>query len=172
MLRNSASEPEISLPGRILAGLLPGKNRNRPSGRPKRANFGAFPVAVRPKYKADFRPGELLRNIGSGAMPPDVRGRRGGGRRCSACACPAAFRWLPRPRGPSSGRWRGGRCGGVRRYACLVVFIARGSGALLLSALVFVFVGPRRRRTLRCYIRLSVIVRRRRRRNKGYHQCT
>jgi hypothetical protein len=35
MLRNSASGPEICLPGRILAGLLPGKHRNRPSGRPK-----------------------------------------------------------------------------------------------------------------------------------------
>ena len=28
------SSREIGLPGRILAGLLPGKNRNRPSGRP------------------------------------------------------------------------------------------------------------------------------------------
>ena len=52
MLRSSASGLEISLPGRILAGLLPGKHRNRPSGRPKagwRADVGAFPVAVRPK---------------------------------------------------------------------------------------------------------------------------
>ena len=30
MLRNSASGPEIGLPGRILARLLPGKNRSRP----------------------------------------------------------------------------------------------------------------------------------------------
>ncbi len=52
MLRSNASGPEIGLPGRILAGLLPGKHRNRPSGRPKavrRADVGAFPVAVRPK---------------------------------------------------------------------------------------------------------------------------
>ncbi len=48
MLRNTASGPEIGLPGLILAGLLPGKNRKRPSGRPsagRRADFGAFPVA-------------------------------------------------------------------------------------------------------------------------------
>ncbi len=46
MLRNSASGPEIGLPGRILAGLLPRKYQNRPScGR--RADFGVFPVAVR-----------------------------------------------------------------------------------------------------------------------------
>ncbi len=52
MLRNGAAGPEICLPGLILAGLLPGMNRNRPSGLPKagrRADFGAFPVAVRPK---------------------------------------------------------------------------------------------------------------------------
>jgi hypothetical protein len=34
MLRNNASGPEIGLPGRILAGLLPGKHRSRPSGGP------------------------------------------------------------------------------------------------------------------------------------------
>ncbi len=51
MLRNSASGPEIGLPGRILAGLLPGKNRNLPSGRPsagRRSDLGAFPEAGRP----------------------------------------------------------------------------------------------------------------------------
>ncbi len=56
--------PEIGLPGRILARLLPGKHRNRPSGRPKaskRADFGSFPVAVRPKSgPADFRPGSTI----------------------------------------------------------------------------------------------------------------
>ena len=36
MLRNSASGPEIRLPGRTFAGVL-------------RADFGVFPVAVRPK---------------------------------------------------------------------------------------------------------------------------
>jgi hypothetical protein len=44
MLRKSASGPEIGLPGRILAGLLSGKHRNRPSDRPKagrRADFDA-----------------------------------------------------------------------------------------------------------------------------------
>jgi hypothetical protein len=52
MLRNSASGPDIRLPGRVLDGLLPGKHRNRPSGHPKagrKADFDAFPVAVRPK---------------------------------------------------------------------------------------------------------------------------
>ncbi len=43
MLRNSASGLAIGLPGRILAGLIPGKHRNRPSGR-----------------KADFRPGSTI----------------------------------------------------------------------------------------------------------------
>ncbi len=69
MLHKSASGPQMGLPGRILAGLLPGKNRNRSSGRPKagkRANLGAFPVAVQQK----IRPGSpisgleaLLRNM-------------------------------------------------------------------------------------------------------------
>ncbi len=52
LLRNNASGPEISLPGRILAALPSGKHRNRPSGRPKagrRAYFGISPVAARPK---------------------------------------------------------------------------------------------------------------------------
>ncbi len=68
MLRNSASRPKIGLPGRILAGLLPGRHRNRP-GRPKagrRADFGSFPVAVRPKSGPEgrfFGPEALLRNI-------------------------------------------------------------------------------------------------------------
>ncbi len=69
MLRNSASGPHIGLPGQICAGLLPGKHRNLPPGRPKaaqRADFGAFPVAIRknPERKADLRPGStILRNI-------------------------------------------------------------------------------------------------------------
>ncbi len=44
--------------GPILAGLLPGTYRNRPSGRPKagrRADFNAFPVAVRPKSGPEGR---------------------------------------------------------------------------------------------------------------------
>ena len=52
MFHNSASGPEIGLPSRILAGLLPGKHRNGPSGRPpagRRDDFGSVPVAVRPK---------------------------------------------------------------------------------------------------------------------------
>ncbi len=55
---NSASGLEIGLPGRILAGLLPGKHRNRPAGRPsasRRADFGAFPVAVHPKSGPEGR---------------------------------------------------------------------------------------------------------------------
>jgi hypothetical protein len=69
MLRNSASGSEIGLPGRILAGLLPGKHQNRPSGWPtagRRADFGAFPVAVQPKSSPEVRftaPEALLRNI-------------------------------------------------------------------------------------------------------------
>ena len=58
MLRNSASGPEIGLPGRILAGLLPGKNRNRLSGRPKagrRADFGGFLVAVQQNSGPEVR---------------------------------------------------------------------------------------------------------------------
>ncbi len=58
MLRTNASGPEIGLPGRILVGLPPGKDRNRPSGRPKagrRADFDAFPVAVRPKSNPEGR---------------------------------------------------------------------------------------------------------------------
>ncbi len=58
MLRNSAPGPEIGLPGRILAGLRLGKDRNRPSGRlsaGRRADFGAFPVAVRPNSGSDGR---------------------------------------------------------------------------------------------------------------------
>ncbi len=52
MLSNSASEPEIGLPGRILAGLLPGSHRHRSSCRPSAgrwADLGVFPVAVPPK---------------------------------------------------------------------------------------------------------------------------
>ncbi len=51
MSRNNGSGPEIGLPGRILAGLVPGKHRHRPSGRPsagQRTGFSVFPVAVRP----------------------------------------------------------------------------------------------------------------------------
>ncbi len=58
MLRNSASGPEIGLLGRILAGLLLGKQRHRPSGRPKagwRADFGSFLIAVRPKSGPEVR---------------------------------------------------------------------------------------------------------------------
>ncbi len=50
--------PEICFPGQILAGMLPGKNQNRSSGRQKagrRADFGSFPVAVRPKSRPEGR---------------------------------------------------------------------------------------------------------------------
>ncbi len=55
---NSLSGPEIGLLGRILAGLLPGKHRHPPSGRPKagrRADFCISPVAVRPKNGPEAR---------------------------------------------------------------------------------------------------------------------
>ncbi len=58
MLRNNASGPEIGLPGRMSAGLLPGKHRHGPSGRPKagrRTDFSAFPVAVWPKPGPEIR---------------------------------------------------------------------------------------------------------------------
>ncbi len=50
MFRNNASGPEIGLPGRILAGLLPGEHRNQFSDWPKagrRADFVDFPAAFR-----------------------------------------------------------------------------------------------------------------------------
>ncbi len=65
MKRKSASGSEIGPPGRILTGLLPGKYRNRPPGRPsagRRADFDAFPVAVRPKSGREG-PEAILRNI-------------------------------------------------------------------------------------------------------------
>ncbi len=54
ILCNSAPGLDIGLPGRILAGLLPGKNRNRPFVPPE-ADFGTFPVAVRPQSGPDGR---------------------------------------------------------------------------------------------------------------------
>jgi hypothetical protein len=48
MSRDSSSGPEIGLPGRIWAGLLPGK-----AGR--RAEFSDFPVAVRPQSGPEVR---------------------------------------------------------------------------------------------------------------------
>jgi hypothetical protein len=86
MLRNSTSGPEIGLPGRILAGLLPGKHQDRPSGRPKTgrmADLGAFPAAVRPKSGPGSPisgPDALLRNteyelfIGMEMCPISLRG--------------------------------------------------------------------------------------------------
>ncbi len=47
MLRNTASGPEMSLPGRIVAGLLPGEHRNRPSGR-FLCSPGSSPAKIRP----------------------------------------------------------------------------------------------------------------------------
>jgi hypothetical protein len=61
MLRNSAAGLEIGLPGRSLAGLLPGKHRYLPAGR-----FPCFPGSS----PAKIRPGRpisgpeaLLRNV-------------------------------------------------------------------------------------------------------------
>ncbi len=57
MLRNSASGQEIGLQGWILAGLLPGKHRKGPSGRPagRWAYFGPSPLDVRQKSGPDGR---------------------------------------------------------------------------------------------------------------------
>jgi hypothetical protein len=57
MLCNSASA-EIGLRGRIWAGPLPGKHRDRSSSLPKagrRAHFGDFRVAVQPKSGPEVR---------------------------------------------------------------------------------------------------------------------
>ncbi len=69
MLRNSASGPEIGLPGWILAGLLPGKPRNGPSGpaegRPEsrfRCFPGSSPAKLRPARPISGLEA-LLRNI-------------------------------------------------------------------------------------------------------------
>ena len=70
MLCNSGSGPEIGLPGQILAGLLPGKRRNRPSGRPEgrfRCLPGSSPAKIRPGSPI-YGPEALLRNRKRGAM--------------------------------------------------------------------------------------------------------
>ena len=64
-LRNSASGPDIGLPGRILAGLLLGKHRHGPSGRPKGRFLcfpGSSPAKIRPG-RPIFGPEALLRKI-------------------------------------------------------------------------------------------------------------
>ena len=87
MLRNSVSGLEIGVPSRILAGLPPGKDRNRLSGRPKagpRADFGAFPVAVRRKSGPEIRfPGRTHYPVGAPLFafrqnPPSVFSGSGG----------------------------------------------------------------------------------------------
>ncbi len=65
MLRNSPSGPKIGVPGRILAGHLPGKHRNRSLGRPE-GRFpwfpGSSPAKIRPG-RPIYGPEALLRNI-------------------------------------------------------------------------------------------------------------
>ena len=51
MLRDSASGPSIGLPGWILAGLLPGKHRNRPSGRPKAGRRADFVLSPEGRFR-------------------------------------------------------------------------------------------------------------------------
>ncbi len=65
MLRNNASGPEIGPQGQMLAGLLPGKNRNLPSGRPEgRFRFfpGGSPAKIRPG-RPIYGPEAILHNI-------------------------------------------------------------------------------------------------------------
>ncbi len=62
MSRNGASGPEGGLPDRIVAGLLPGKNRKLPEGR-FRCFPGGSPAKIRPG-KPISGPEALLRNIG------------------------------------------------------------------------------------------------------------
>ncbi len=54
VLRNSASGPEIGLPGRLSAGFQSGKPQNRPSAG-RVADFEAFPNRVRPKSEPEAR---------------------------------------------------------------------------------------------------------------------
>ena len=64
MLRNNASGPEIGLPGRIWAGLLPGKHRPA-FGRPEdrfRCFPGSSPAEIRPGRPISG-PEALLRNV-------------------------------------------------------------------------------------------------------------
>ncbi len=64
-LRNNASGPLIGLSGRILAGLLPGKHRNLPFGRPE-GRFLCLPCSspfkIRPG-RPSYGPEAPLRNI-------------------------------------------------------------------------------------------------------------
>ena len=60
-------DQKIGIPGRISAGLLSEKDRDRSSGRPRaggRVDFDAFPVAVRPGANParndDLRPGSAM----------------------------------------------------------------------------------------------------------------
>ncbi len=63
MLHNSASGPEVGLPGRISAGFESGPHQNSPIGRPNagwRADFEAFPISRNPVRKPDLRPGKTI----------------------------------------------------------------------------------------------------------------
>ncbi len=62
MLRTTGSGLEIGLPGRIVAGLLPGKHRNRPSGRPISCVPGSSPATIQPGRPISD-PEALLRKI-------------------------------------------------------------------------------------------------------------
>ncbi len=68
MLRNSASGPEIGLPGQILAGLLPVSHKiGPPAGRrPAGLSISVFPrcspAKIRPR-RPIYGPEALLRNI-------------------------------------------------------------------------------------------------------------
>ncbi len=82
ILRNSASRPEIGLPGRISAVFCSRTHQNRPSGRPKavrRANFDVIPVGIRPNaYPKDRTSGPeaLLLSIGYPFVAPRAAARR------------------------------------------------------------------------------------------------
>ncbi len=64
MLHNGASGPEVGLQDRMLLGMLPGRHRNRPSGRPKADFPGSSPAKMQPGGPIPG-PETLLRNIES-----------------------------------------------------------------------------------------------------------
>ncbi len=109
MLCNDASGAESGLPGRILAGLLPGKHPNRPSGQPE-GRFRYFPGSSPPKIQPGrpiSGPEAVLCNIeyihntrtASAEAPPPGCGPPKAGRRADSGALQVAVRPTCGPEG-------------------------------------------------------------------------